>query len=185
MGDKEPIRLSRDCEVAHIPGGTKGLLPKGTQVFITQSLGGTTTVLTGEGYLVSIAGKDADALGRKPEEAPKPDEGQTLDDSAVEKMVWTQLRKCYDPEIPHNIVDLGLVYECRISTLFPSGGRRVDIKMTLTAPGCGMGDWLKRDVEEKVSSVPGVEEANVEIVFDPPWNPGMMNEALRRDLNLM
>lgn len=180
--ESERIILNRDCAATVIPNGTPLTLPKGTGVQITQALGGTFTVITEQGFMASIAGKDADALGKEiPASVASPlsQEGG----KSVEEMVWDQLRTCYDPEIPHNIVDLGLVYECKLT---PAGedGHRVNIKMTLTAPGCGMGDVLRQDVRNKILTVPGIKEANVEVVFDPPWNQGMMSKALRLDLNM-
>ena len=101
----------------------------------------------------------------------------------LERLVWSQLKTCYDPEIPHNIVDLGLIYGCEISPT-EGEGKKVDIRMTLTAPGCGMGDWLRADVKNKVSSIPGINDVNVDIVFDPPWDRSRMAPALRRQLGM-
>lgn len=185
MKEREVITVTRDVEATLIPSGEKAALEAGTIVFITQSLGGTFTVSTDRGMLLSIKGKDADALGKKPEDAG----GLTASDLSsqpVEKLVWKQLRTCFDPEIPHNIVDLGLIYDCKITPLSGSETeKRVDIKMTLTAPGCGMGDWLKQDVASKVMLVPTVKQVNVEIVFDPPWDRSKISDALRREMNLL
>jgi probable FeS assembly SUF system protein SufT len=157
-------------------------LKAGTNVLITQALGGSYTVTTPEGYMVRIADRDADALGKEVTKAPERPAGAPVDAAAIEEMVWDQLRTCYDPEIPANIVDLGLVYGCRV---VPNGeGHVVEVTMTLTAPGCGMGDILKADVERKVMTIPGVTQANVEVVVEPPWNPGMMSEAARLQLGM-
>jgi probable FeS assembly SUF system protein SufT len=183
MKPHESIALTRDCEAIQIPSGVKMTLPAGTIVMITQSLGDTYTVTTDHGYMVRISGKDADAIGlerRTPTTtAAVPEGGEDL-----EKLVWDQLRTCYDPEIPVNIVDLGLVYECTVSP-FEDGGHRVDVKLTLTAPGCGMGGVLAADAQTKIAALSGIREANVEVVFEPQWNPSMMSEAARLELGMM
>lgn len=182
----ETVTLKRDCEAIQIPSGEKVTLFKDTWVTIMQALGGTFTVMTDQGAMASIAGKDADALGKEiPPEAQLPElSSDEADLGKIKEMVWRQLRTCYDPEIPHNIVDLGLVYECQVEAA-PAGGYHVFVQMTLTAPGCGMGEWLRADARNKILSIPGVKEAQVEVVFDPPWHPGMMSPALRRALNMM
>ena len=183
MANHEVITLARDCEAIQIPSGNKVTLYAGTGLTITQSLGGTYTVATHQGLMASVSGKDADALGKEvPPEAAQIKEPLS-DESPVEKRVWAALRTCYDPEIPHNIVDLGLIYDCRIAPLSESGSK-VDIKMTLTAPGCGMGEWLKQDIRNKLLTIPGVKEAAVDVVFDPPWHPSRMSAPLRRELNM-
>lgn len=176
--ERERIILNRDCAATVIPNGTALMLSKGTGVQITQALGGTFTVITEQGFMASIAGKDADALGKEISASPLSQEGG----KSVEEMVWAQMKTCYDPEIPHNIVDLGLIYECKLTSA-EEDGHSVNIRMTLTAPGCGMGEVLKQDVRNKVLKVPGIKEANVEVVFDPPWDRSMMHPALRRELN--
>ena len=177
----EPIKLSRDCEAIQIPGGTKIQLPKGLQVRIAQSLGGNYTVTTDEGYIVQIAGKDADAIGK---ELPKTQ--AESHDAPLDQLVLEQLKTCYDPEIPINIVDLGLVYECKVAPLSnPEGGNRVDVKMTLTAPGCGMGEVLKRDAQTKIERLPGVKEVSVELVWEPAWDQSRMSDAAKLKLGLM
>jgi probable FeS assembly SUF system protein SufT len=174
MQSNELVTLSRDCDAILIPVGTRITLPAGQQVVITQALGGSYTVYV-EGNLARIAAEDADALGKRSvEQAVAAHTGGPVD----EQQVWDKLRTCYDPEIPINIVELGLIYECKIVSL-PDGGNRVDIKMTLTAPGCGMGVFLQQDVINKVRTVPNVTDVNVEIVFDPPWNHSMMSEAAK------
>lgn len=181
MQAPEPVTLTRDCPAVHVPSGEPGTIPAGTPVTITQDLGGSFTV-HGGGNLFRIAGTEADALGREPLAQPTLPEGAS--DQDVEALVWAQMATCYDPEIPINIVELGLVYDCRISKL---GGdlRRVDVQMTLTAPGCGMGDILADDVRSKILLVPTVVEAEVEVVFEPPWSMERMSEAARLQAGLM
>jgi probable FeS assembly SUF system protein SufT len=174
---REPrnIRLTRDCEAVKIPDGYVVAVPKGTEVIVTQSLGGTYTLLVPSlGGLFRLSSKDADAIGQEVEATPEStnrveNEGFVSPDT-LEKEVWTQLKTCFDPEIPVNIVDLGLVYNMKVSPL-PNGGNRVDVSMTLTAQGCGMGSSIGRDAESKLLTLPGVKEANVQIVWDPPWSP--------------
>lgn len=177
----EPIVFERDCPAVMVPQGQSVTLPAGQNGYITQALGGSFTVFV-DGNLFRIDGTDADAIGK---EAPAP---LTLPDGAgdedVEKLVWQQLRTCYDPEIPVNIVDLGLVYECRIEKS-DDGLRKVGISMTLTAPGCGMGDILVEDVRTKVEAVPTVAEADVELTFDPPWNQAMMSDVAKLETGMM
>lgn len=180
MYDRTPIPLRRACKARMVPSGNEVILPEGIIANVTQSLGGSFTVYV-EGNLFRVAGEDADALGLEPPEQPTLPEDHT--ESDVEKLVWEQMKTCYDPEIPINVVDLGLVYECKLNDL-PEGGKRVDVKMTLTAPGCGMGEVLSRDVKEKLESVPSVKQAHVEIVFDPPWNRGMMSDEAKLQLGM-
>jgi probable FeS assembly SUF system protein SufT len=180
---REKVTLTRDCEAIEIPSGYRTTLPAGAEVTITQSLGGSFTVLTERGYLARIAAEDADALGK---EAPKisAEEAAARASQPLEERVWEELKTCYDPEIPVNIVDLGLVYGCEVTPL-PDGGNRVEVTMTLTAPGCGMGDVLKADAERKIARLPGVKEVRVELVIDPPWNPDMMSEAAKLQLGML
>ena len=173
----EPVKLERDCDAILVPQGEKVSLPAGSIGYITQALGGSFTVFI-EGNLFRIAGADADALGKEPE---LPDDASDQD---VEKLVWKQLRTCFDPEIPINVVELGLIYECDVVPL-PDRQRRVDVKMTLTAPGCGMGDVLVEDVRSKLELIPTVAEADVELVFDPPWNQNMMSESARLETGML
>jgi probable FeS assembly SUF system protein SufT len=157
-------------------------LKQGEQARITQTLGGSYTVIV-NGNMFRIEGKDADALGL--EVAAKPvSTGAPIAQEHLEKEIWNQLRSCYDPEIPVNIVDLGLVYDCHITPL-PAGSHKVDVKMTLTAPGCGMGPTLAQDVQNKVLSLEGVDDVAVELVWDPPWNQGMMTEQAKLQLGLL
>ncbi|PIV34612.1 MAG: putative Fe-S cluster assembly protein SufT [Lysobacterales bacterium CG02_land_8_20_14_3_00_62_12] len=177
----EPIRLERDCAAVMVPSGDLVNLPAGQVGYITQALGGSFTVFV-EGNLFRIRNQDADALGKDPMALPElPDNASAAD---VEQAVWMQLRTCFDPEIPINIVDLGLVYECTVERS-ESGAHTVNIKLTLTAPGCGMGDILLTDVREKVELLPTVTAADVELVFDPPWNRSMMSEAALLETGMM
>jgi probable FeS assembly SUF system protein SufT len=176
----ERVELGRDCDAVQVPSGGAVKLPKGTEVIISQSLGGTFTVQAPAfGGLFRIAGKDADALGKTPAEssAAQP-EGED-----VESMVWEQLKTCFDPEIPVNIVDLGLIYGMTV-TPKPEGGSIVDVKMTLTAQGCGMGASIAFDAKQKLMGIPGVTEANVDLVWDPPWNPQMISPEGRERLGI-
>ncbi len=177
MISKEQLELAREVDVTQIPSGIPHKLPAGTKVRLMQSLGGSYTVMTDFGYMVRIDAKDADALGLTPADAPAESSAEFS-----EKLVWDQLRTVYDPEIPVNVVDLGLIYACSISPL-PEGSK-IDIKMTMTAPGCGMADVLKADIQRKLSSLPSVKEVDVEVVFDPPWHPGKMSEGARLQLGL-
>jgi len=164
-----------------IPAGIEVKLRTGSVGYLTQSLGGSFTVYV-EGNLFRIAGEDADAIGKEPPTRPELPPGATDED--VRKLVWDQLRTCYDPEIPINIVDLGLIYECEVMPN-EDGSRNVDVKMTLTAPGCGMGDFLAQDVKDKIEAIPTIRQARVEIVFDPPWNQSMMSEAARLETGML
>ncbi|MPZ78347.1 MAG: putative Fe-S cluster assembly protein SufT [Deltaproteobacteria bacterium] len=185
MKTNEPITLSRDCEAIQIPSGEKVMLPVGTQVTVTQSLGGSYTVTTDRGYLVRIANKDADAIGMEATTASQAETLSATEGSAdLEKWVWDQLKTCFDPEIPVNIVDLGLVYYCQVTPL-PEGDNKVDVKFTLTAPGCGMAGVLQVDMESKIRNLPGVTDVNVEVVFDPPWDQSMMSDAAKLQLGFM
>jgi len=176
----EPVRFERDCDAVLVPQGESVTLPAGSVGYITQALGGSYTVFV-EGNLMRIAGKDADAIGK---EAPPPIElPEGASDEEVEKLVWAQLRTCFDPEIPINIVDLGLVYEARIARA-EDGGRLVEIRMTLTAPGCGMGEILVDDVRGKIELIPTIREVDVELVFDPPWSRDMMSEVARLETGM-
>ena len=172
------IKLSRDCEVIEIPSGTRNTLPAGSVVRIMQTLGGSYSVSGGQyGYMYRIDAHDSDALG-----LPVPDTATSSEQQPFsEQLVWDELRTVFDPEIPVNIVDLGLVYGCSITTA-EHGGNKLDIKMSMTAPGCGMGNVLKADVENKLARLPEVKEVNVEIVFDPPWSPARMSEAAKLQL---
>jgi probable FeS assembly SUF system protein SufT len=182
MATNEPITLSRECEVVEIPSGLPNKLPGGTVVRIMQNLGNTYTVFSDYGLMYRIDAKDADALGIAPvvADASPADAEEKLFN---EQMVWDQLKTVFDPEIPVNIADLGLIYSC-VTTPLDQGGNKIDIKMTLTAPGCGMGNVLKNDVEKKLERLPGVKEVHVEVVLDPPWGPARMSEAAKLQLGL-
>ncbi len=175
-----PARFERDCEVVMVPEGMAVELPSGTTGYITQSLGGSFTIYV-DGRLFRLAGEDADAIGKEPPPAPKLPENAS--DKDVEDLVWAQLRTIFDPEIPINIVDLGLIYECNIGRK-ESGERRVDVAMTLTAPGCGMGDILVADVRDRLRIIPTIGEVHVALTFDPPWSQAMMSEAARLETGM-
>jgi probable FeS assembly SUF system protein SufT len=178
---REPIVVQRDVRAVIVPAGVEVKLRTGSVGYITQALGGSFTVYV-EGNLFRIAGEDGDAIGREPLPRPELPEGATEED--VTRLVWDQLRTCYDPEIPINVVDLGLVYDCTV-TQNPDGTRDVAVRMTLTAPGCGMGEVLVADVRDKLTMIPTVRRADVELVFDPPWNQSMMSEAARLQTGMM
>ena len=179
----EAITLGRDCEAFQIPSGMRLTLSAGTRVRLTQSLGGTYTVMTETGLLARIAGKDADAIGQEIVPSPTGRAGVVAEEP-VEKLVWDQLKTCFDPEIPVNIVELGLVYRCEVTPL-AAGGNKVEVQFTLTAPGCGMGDVLKKDIESKVRSISGVMDTDIQVVFDPVWNQSLMSEAAKLQLGLL
>ncbi len=182
----DEIILKRDCEAVLIPAGTKITLQAGEPVVITQSLGGSFTVVI-HGNMARIDASNADAIGQAPAASAPPAQPADATENATvtEDQVMEKLRTCYDPEIPVNIVDLGLVYDCQIQPMPEGGGTRVEVKMTLTAPGCGMGPVLQQDVETKVSAIPGVKEAAVFLVWDPPWSRDMLSEAAKLELGLM
>jgi probable FeS assembly SUF system protein SufT len=174
----EPISLTRACEVIEIPSGNRGILAAGTAVRITQSLGTSYTVMSDYGQMYRVDARNADALGLSGADAqPKP----AQEGNFSEQRLWDQLKTVYDPEIPVNIVDLGLIYSCLVTPLEP-GSKKIDIKMSMTAPGCGMGNVLKAEVESKLSRFSEVKEVHVEVVFDPPWHPGLMSEAAKLQL---
>jgi probable FeS assembly SUF system protein SufT len=181
MTEHQEIDLIRDCEAIQIPAGLKTTLPAGTRVIITQNLGGSYTIASDYG-LFRINDDDADALGRNSKSAIEKREQAKGDVEEAE--VWDQLKTVYDPEIPVNIVDLGLVYDCQL-TKSPDSGTRVEVKMTLTAPGCGMGPAIAQDARSKILAIPGVAEADVELVWDPPWNQHMISEEGKMKLGLI
>ena len=177
----EPVNLIRDVSAIIIPVGEVVTLREGTEGFITQALGGSFTVYV-EGNLFRISGTDADALGKDP--VPPPAIPENATDEDIESVIWEQLKTCYDPEIPVDIVNLGLVYRCDVTPL-GNGQRSVSVDMTLTAHGCGMGDVLVQDAREKIAVIPTVADVTVELVFDPPWNVGMMTDEARLQTGLM
>jgi probable FeS assembly SUF system protein SufT len=179
--ESEPARLTRDVGVHTVPDGFEVSLDCDSLVYITQAMGGCFTIYF-EGSLFRVGGLDADALGKEP--IPPPELPENATDEELEALVWDQLRTVYDPEIPISIVELGLIYSCGVSQL-PNGKRYVFVEMTLTAPGCGMGDILVQDVREKVGMIPTVGKVDVELVLDPPWNQNMMSEAARLETGLL
>jgi probable FeS assembly SUF system protein SufT len=184
MHENTEFTLSRDVEAIQIPSGAKTTIPEGTPGVITQALGGSYTIATYQG-LARVSEKDLDALGIEKLTANGAEKPAASGSGEVdEKMVWDQLKQCFDPEIPVNIVDLGLVYDCHL-TKRPEGGTRVDVKMTLTAPGCGMGPAIAHDAQSKILTIDGVDEADVQLVWDPPWNQNMISEAGRMKLGMV
>ena len=176
----QPCQFERDCDVVMIPSGDEVTLPVGTVAYITQSLGGSFTVFV-DGNLFRVAGTDADAIGKEPVLPPSLPEDATLDD--VEKLIWSQIRTCYDPEIPVNVVELGLIYSCDLETA-DDGRRHVAVQMTLTAPGCGMGDILVEDVRSKIILIPTIDSVDVELTFEPPWNHQMMSDVAKLETGM-
>ena len=177
------INLNRGVEALAIPSGDPVQLPQGTSVMITQSLGGTYTIaVQGQPGLYRLQNTDADALGKEP--LPEPDQTEATGEGDLsEDDVWDQLKTCYDPEIPVNIVDLGLIYHMELKEA-AAGKKDVEIKMTLTAPGCGMGPTIANDARQKILSLSGVNEANVELVWDPPWGPERISEEGKAKLGM-
>jgi probable FeS assembly SUF system protein SufT len=183
VNSNEAKTLTRDVEASVVPVGTKVTLQKGGQAYLMQSLGGSYTVIV-NGNMFRIDGKDADALGLDVHPKAVTATSGPVTQEELERQVWDALKTCYDPEIPVNIVDLGLIYDCHLT---PAGENsfKADVKMTLTAPGCGMGPMLAQDVQGKLLNLEPIDEANVELVWDPPWNQSMMTEAAKLQLGLM
>ena len=175
--DSEPVVLKRDVKAIVVPAGMEMDLTKGELVYITQAMGGSFTIYF-EGNLFRISGMDADALGKEPIEAPVLPEDAT--DEEFEKIVWDQIRTCYDPEIPVNIYEMGMIYEVRVEE-----NGYAYVKMTLTTPACPVAGTLPGEVEHRVAGVEGVSDAKVELVWDPPWTQDMLSEAARLQLGLM
>ena len=188
MQSNDPVTLTRDVEAALVPAGTPVTLKKGELAHVTQSLGGAYTVVV-NGNMFRIDGRNADALGLAPSPAaptPAADAaGSRATPEDMELAVWDALKNVFDPEIPVNNVDLGLVYDCKVSP--GDGGSRfkVNVKMTLTAPGCGMGPMIAQDAQNRLLAVEAVDEAEVELVWDPPWNQSMLSESAKLQLGLM
>lgn len=187
MAYGESVEFNRNCEVVQIPQGTRTMISKGSKGRIMQSLGGSYTLSMDDGSMVRITGEELDAIGKeKAVLPPKLEEKISGQESPLEEKVWNELKTCYDPEIPINIVDLGLVYECKVT---PSpegdGSADVNIKMTLTAPGCGMGEVLKRDAEQKIQRLPGVKGVQVDLVWEPAWDQSKMSDAAKLKLGLL
>ena len=184
MDENKPIILNRDCDAILIPVGTPLNLSEGTAVLVTQALGGSYTVNV-NGNLARIDAKNADALGFDVENSTVADTKKEIigDGTVNEQSVWDQLKTCYDPEIPINIVELGLIYQCDITPL-GADGNRIDITMTLTSPGCGMGDYLADDIRSKILALPNVAKVNVDVTFEPPWSYDMMSEAAKLETGM-
>ena len=178
MNSHAEIKLLRDCDALQIPSGHPIVLPAGMEVVVTQSLGGTYTVAT-PGGLARIDLKDSDALGLEADEAT----AKIKVEGALQDAVWNQLKTVFDPEIPVNVVDLGLIYDCQVAT--KDGKTSVLVKMTLTAPGCGMGPTIAADAKNKILALEGIDEAEVELVWDPPWNQSMISEAGKMKLGIL
>jgi probable FeS assembly SUF system protein SufT len=177
----ESFVIQREVDAVMVPSGLPIRLQPGLAGFISQALGGSFTLYI-EGNLYRLAGQEADAIGKEPLVAPELPPNATEDD--VRELAWKQMKTCYDPEIPVNIVDLGLIYECDV-TANSDGTRSLGVKMTLTAPGCGMGEVLVQDVKDKLEQIPTVREASVELVFDPPWRREMMSPAAQLQTGMM
>src|SRR5437588_4141699 len=183
MNMREEVTLTRNAEAVMIPSGEKVLVPEGAHATITQSLGGSYTLITERGLMVRVSGREVEAIGKPVENVVEVAPGEEVAPEKLEEMVWDQLKTCYDPEIPVNIVDLGLVYLCELEEA-EGGGKNIKVKMTLTAPGCGMGPVLANDVKTTLESLPGVKQADVEVVFDPVWDRSMMSEAAKLQLGM-
>lgn len=181
MTTDKPIILQRDCPAVMVPSGEPVSLKSGSQVWLTQSLGGGYTVMSDHGYTVRIDGRDGDALGFTDAESSLVSSAGNA--GSVQERVWQQLRSCFDPEIPVNIVDLGLIYDCQVEPL-PDGGHKALVLFTLTAQGCGMGEFLKADIRRKLLEVSDVREAAVELVWDPPWSQSRMSVEAKHQLGI-
>jgi probable FeS assembly SUF system protein SufT len=182
MNSAKPIVVRRDCRAVMIPSGETTTLTAGNSVWLTQSLGGTYTVMTDRGYMVRIDGADGDAIGLA--QLTESQKGAAAGNrEEVERQVWDQLKACFDPEIPVNIVDLGLIYHCEVASL-SAGGYRASVRFTLTARGCGMGQFLKADMEKKLLTISGIRQADIELVWDPPWNQSMLSGAAKQQLGI-
>jgi probable FeS assembly SUF system protein SufT len=178
---REETTLTRDVEVTVVPYGDRITLKAQTPVIISQALGGSFTIVTMQGYMCRLDGLDADAIGKEPILPPS---AEDLAHRPLQDLAWEALKSCYDPEIPVNIVELGLVHSCEVEPL-PEGGSRIAVRFTLTAPGCGMGDVLRSEIERKMLALPDVREADVQIQLDPPWDQSRMSDAARLQLGLM
>ena len=183
MAAQDPVMLTRDVDATLVPAGTGVVLKKGEKAVITQSLGGSYTVVV-RGNMFRVDDKNGDALGFQVAAKPEKSTSGARPAEAVEQDVWIQLKTCYDPEIPVNIVDLGLIYSCQVAPVEQKNSYRVAVKMTLTAPGCGMGPAMAEDVRKKLISIAEIEEANVELVWEPPWDRSMLSEAARLKLGI-
>lgn len=178
MLKQDTIEITRECEAMLIPSGVKVTIQKGSLVMITQALGNSYTVYV-NGNLARVAGKDGDALGMVILE----EDDINAMTGTLEEKIWAVLKTCFDPEIPVNIVDLGLIYECQITP--EQKGTKIDIKMTLTAAGCGMGPVLVADIEQKIRTIHGVLDLKIDLVFDPPWDRSMMSDVAKLQLGIL
>jgi len=183
MSSQETVILSRNVKAALVPAGTEVVLQKGEKANITQALGGSYTVVV-NGNMFRVDEKNADALGKQAVSRSNKGTGEPTTFELMEQEVWKQLETCYDPEIPVNVVDLGLVYSCQLTPIGSDDSYRIDVKMTLTAPGCGMGPTMAQDVQKKLISIEGITEANVDLVWDPPWSQSMLSEAAKLKLGI-
>jgi len=179
MTPDKPLTLRRDCPAIMIPSGESITLPAGSQVWLTQTIGGGYSLMTDHGYSVRVDGRDGDALGL----AELSDDKPANLAGSVEEKVWGQLRSCFDPEIPVNIVELGLVYDCRVDTL-PDGGHKAVVNFTLTAQGCGMGHFIREEIRRKLLALPEIDQADVELVWDPPWNQSRLSPSAKQQLGI-
>jgi probable FeS assembly SUF system protein SufT len=184
MNMREEVTFKRNTDAVMIPSGDRVLVPNGSRATITQSLGGSYTLITDRGLMIRVSGKDVEAIGKEAQNVPEAAAAAELTPEKLEETIWDQLKTCFDPEIPVNIVDLGLVYLCELQPA-EGGGTNVKVKMTLTAPGCGMGPVLANDVRSKIEALPGVKSADVEVVFDPVWDRSMMTDAAKLQLGMM
>jgi probable FeS assembly SUF system protein SufT len=183
MQPGDSTKLMRDTEVVQIPEGLRVRLARGTHVRLLQNLGGTFSLMTEYGTMVRLDNQDADAIGETPTVAAASASNEPVTPEELKSKVWDALRTVYDPEIPVNVVELGLVYKNEVSPV-AENRYKVDVDMTLTAPGCGMGPVLQQDAIRKIQSLPGVQEAHVQIVIEPPWNQDMMSEVAKLELGL-
>lgn len=183
MTEETPIALKRPCEGVMIPSGEKVTLAAGSKVWLTQALGGSFTIMTDHGHMVRIDGADHEALGLDGGAAAAETIVAAGGGDPVEERVWQQLHTCFDPEIPVDVVELGLIYDCRTEPL-SGGGHRAIVRFTLTAQGCGMGEFLQQDIKKKLLAVPGVREADVALVWEPPWNQSMISAKAKQRLGI-
>jgi len=183
MNMREEVTFSRSADAVMIPSGERVLVPSGAHGTITQSLGGAYTLITDRGLMIRVSGKEVEAIGKTAENVPEASPAEALTPEKMEQLVWDQLKTCFDPEIPVNVVDLGLVYLCELQDA--DGATNVKVKMTLTAPGCGMGPAIAHDAQSKILTIDGIDEADVQLVWDPPWNQNMISEAGRMKLGMV
>ncbi|MAR15412.1 MAG: putative Fe-S cluster assembly protein SufT [Candidatus Marinimicrobia bacterium] len=180
--NKELIKVNRDCDAILIPGGEKVVLVEGTHVRITQALGGDYTVYV-NGNLLKVSGRDSDAIGIKIKNESIKENKVSSNKIIKEEDAWDVMKTCYDPEIPVNVVDLGLIYDLKM--IDSDKGIKINVKMTLTAPGCGMGPVIAQDVEDKLMGLPNVLNVQVELVWDPVWNQSMMTDSAKLELGML